>query len=472
MDALSELRALSDLIKNSIETVETVCKRNGQPYPSSHAPFTMASEAIRIDPEISQAGTTIVAAASQLIVAVRPPPLTLVATALQYHVSSSLGTVLQLNVAEILRSAGPQGLHVGKIASLCNTDPTKLARLLRLLCTTHIFTELAPDVFTHNRISSMLDTGKPLETITASPDAKHDGTLSVSALLEHMTDESLKSSAFLVEVMKDPETAKSGEPNCTPFNRAFGTDLPGFAWFERPENRAKLVRFGIGMEGARNMAKPGNIYEGFKWEDLPQGALVVDVGGGIGSQSLALAKKYDRLQFLVQDRAPVIAEAHKFWQREMPLAIESGKVKLHGHDFLSPQPVKDAAVFLLRMILHDSSDAYCVRILQHLRQAAKANTQLVVVDSCLSYACEDSTIASTVPGNDMPRPPKPLLANGGQANIISYLSDLQMLTLLNGSERTVAQFADLFEQSGWKLARVHHGVGFAGLNSKFIGIPA
>lgn len=41
------------------------------------------------------------------------------------------------------------------------------ARVLRLLATSHIFREVAPDTFAHNYISSVLDTGKSTEEILA-----------------------------------------------------------------------------------------------------------------------------------------------------------------------------------------------------------------------------------------------------------------------------------------------------------------
>jgi hypothetical protein len=41
------------------------------------------------------------------------------------------------------------------------------ARILRLLATNHIFTEVTPDVFANNRLSSVLDTGKPVEELLA-----------------------------------------------------------------------------------------------------------------------------------------------------------------------------------------------------------------------------------------------------------------------------------------------------------------
>ena len=48
---------------------------------------------------------------------------------------------------------------------------------------------------------------------------------------------------------------------------------------------------------------------GFDWSALSNDSVVVDVGGGIGSQTLTLAKTFDHLKFVVQDRESVIADA-------------------------------------------------------------------------------------------------------------------------------------------------------------------
>ena len=37
-------------------------------------------------------------------------------------------------------------------------------------------------------------------------------------------------------------------------------------------------------------------------------ALVVDVGGGIGTASLALAKEFSNLKIVIQDRRPVVED--------------------------------------------------------------------------------------------------------------------------------------------------------------------
>jgi ubiquinone/menaquinone biosynthesis C-methylase UbiE len=47
---------------------------------------------------------------------------------------------------------------------------------------------------------------------------------------------------------------------------------------------------------------------GYAWGQLPEGSLIVDVGGGLGSQSLLLAKYHPQLRFVVQDREAAIRD--------------------------------------------------------------------------------------------------------------------------------------------------------------------
>jgi hypothetical protein len=48
---------------------------------------------------------------------------------------------------------------------------------------------------------------------------------------------------------------------------------------------------------------------GYAWKTLPQGSLVVDVGGGVGLQSLLLALHHLHLHFIVQDCEAVMGDA-------------------------------------------------------------------------------------------------------------------------------------------------------------------
>ncbi len=59
------------------------------------------------------------------------------------------------------------------------------------------------------------------------------------------------------------------------------------------------------------------------------------------------------------------------------------RVRGMEHDFLTPQPVKGADVYLLRWILHDWSDKYCVKILQSLIPGMKNGAKVIVNDICI-----------------------------------------------------------------------------------------
>ena len=83
------------------------------------------------------------------------------------------------------------------------------ARILRLLATNYIFTEVSPDVFANNRLSSVLDTGKPVEElltksvsslltyrdelrVVVSPESKHIRTAGITSILEHRYEFSIE----------------------------------------------------------------------------------------------------------------------------------------------------------------------------------------------------------------------------------------------------------------------------------------
>jgi len=56
-------------------------------------------------------------------------------------------------------------------------------------------------------------------------------------------------------------------------------------------------------------------------------ALVVDVGGGIGTASLALAKEFSNLNIVIQDRPPVVEDGIEVWKEKLPDALSSGRVQ-------------------------------------------------------------------------------------------------------------------------------------------------
>lgn len=85
---------------------------------------------------------------------------------------------------------------------------------------------------------------------------------------------------------------------------------------------------------------------------------------------------------------------------------------------------------MLRLVLHDWADDFCVKILKELRAAAGPMTQLVIIDNLVTYACGNPESVQDIPGGNMGTPPPPLLANNGQGNALAYFSDMQVRTVV------------------------------------------
>ncbi|OCH90318.1 S-adenosyl-L-methionine-dependent methyltransferase [Obba rivulosa] len=450
---VAALRALQQIIATSIDRIEESCKSRGLDFPSLDEPFTPENDAARADPVVQEASTLLAAAAHQLVATVQQPQKTIFTATVSYYLPVALRAAVETNTVEILREVGEQGLHVNDIAQKNNVDPVKLGRLLRFLATSHIFKEVSPDVFANNRLSSVCDTGKATAELFEKPLEKHESTSGIPALIGHCTDEDYKGAGYILEHLTDRETAFEDGLERTPMMRAFGSTTDVWTWFERPDNELRFRRFGAAMNGVNNMQSPESILKGFDWGSLSEGSIIVDVGGGIGTSSLVLAKAFPKLRYVVQDRPAVVEEGKKHCQSVLPEALAGRTVQYEAHDFFQKQPQKTASVFLLKQIMHDWSDRFAANILRRLRDAATPETRLVLIDNIMPYACRADDLS--IPGAKNPDVPEPLLPNMGGAGILPYCFDLSMYVHFNALERTLGHLQKLLESAGWKLARVY-----------------
>jgi hypothetical protein len=94
---------------------------------------------------------------------------------------------------------------------------------------------------------------------------------------------------------------------------------------------------------------------------------------------------------------------------------------------------------------HDWSDSYCVQILSALRVSMSSSSRILVCDQVMNTTsgCEE-----------IPAAPSPLPANYGYYMRYPHHRDLAMMSVINGIERTPAQFSDLVKQAGLKIKRI------------------
>ncbi|KAG6915441.1 hypothetical protein DXG01_011471 [Tephrocybe rancida] len=429
----TEIQQLSDLISSSVSALLKACQENNTPFPDPNQPFTIESEAFRTSQVAVDATNIIAAAALQLAERMMPPRVSLINIASGHMKNAALRTALELNVTEVLREAGSQGLHVDEIAKICDVDGNKLGRLLRMLALNHCYREVTPDVYANTRTSSVMDSGKSVAELLEKPEDKHERTSGFVAWLEQFTGDRAKYSSQLFENIKDPITGRSSEPIHTPFNRVAGVDVPYWLWLETDDQVYRLRRFGIAMHGIAQTQPLDILDKVIDWKALPEKSVIVDVGGGIGTASVAVARKNEHLKFIVQDRFSTCTEG-----------------TAAPHDFFTPQPVANASVFILKQILHNWADPYCAQILRELRAAATPDTKLVIVDNIVAYACHDPTMESGL-GSSYKEAPAPLLPNFGAVNVMPYVADLMKMLLFNSQERTIRQLFTLLQSTGWKL---------------------
>ncbi|GAW03924.1 S-adenosyl-L-methionine-dependent methyltransferase [Lentinula edodes] len=404
--------------------LQSAYSKNNTEAPSLDTTFQPSLS--EFDPSVIAARHLIVAAATQLIATVQSPVEFLQSHAGRIYDTVTLGFVIDVNIPEILNEAGTQGLHVRQISSITGVESSYLARVLRYLATRHIFKEVSPDVFAHNRPSSMLIKAKSLKAIEEDPISRFDNA-AIPAFLHIASDELLNSSVPFTSFVKNPGQASA------PFNIAYKTSKKMWEWMEEPGNELSARKITAAMKDTGDAMYPPEIFtSGIDGDALKTNGVVVDVGGGSGLVTLALKKVYPNLRYVIQDLAPTIAAAGKVWDEKDPEAVKIGQVQLQVHNFFTPQPIKDAAVYFLRLIIHDWPD----------EDARKILTSKHVTEGLGSG----------------PSAPYPLLPNFGAVGAGFFTTlDMALLTMYNGKERTLEEYTQLGRESGWKLEEVKPG---------------
>jgi SAM-dependent methyltransferase len=148
---------------------------------------------------------------------------------------------------------------------------------------------------------------------------------------------------------------------------------------------------------------------------------VVDVGGASGTIIGALLEANAALLGTILERADVVPRAEAVLaQRGL-----SSRCRVVEGDFFKNVP--EADLYILKSIVHDWDDQQSIKILRNCARALRPNGRVILIEWI-------------VPEHGKP---------GAAA-----LSDLNMLVLLPGRERTASQFEELFRASGLRIDRI------------------
>ena len=160
--------------------------------------------------------------------------------------------------------------------------------------------------------------------------------------------------------------------------------------------------------------------------DLGGARTVVDVGGGNGALLIAVLRAHPEVRGILFDLAQGLAGA----EEKLAAAGVADRVTLHEGSFFESVP-SGGDVYLLKSIVHDWNDERALAILKTCRHAMYTESRLVVLERELAGRIED-------PSEALP----------------SVMSDLNMMVVLGGKERTPDEYRELLAGAGLRVTRL------------------
>ncbi len=278
-----------------------------------------------------------------------------------------------------------------QLAQLTDTHEPSLYRVLRLLAALHIFEE-------HDgRSFSLTVIGEPLCT-DATPSMRSWATLLDAVGLrsfEHILD-----------------TIRTGTPG---FNLETGIGVFEFL-AQHPE---KASNFDAAM-AERTAAFAPSVADCCDFSDIRS---VVDVGGGNGTLLVEILRRHPHLSGVLFEAPTVAARADAV----LDATDIAGRCELLAGDFFEQIP-GGADCYLLANVLHDWDDQRSIEILRNCRRAMPGAGRVLIIER--------------------------LIPNDDHDPVPTLLSDINMLIVTGGQERTDAEYGNLLERAGLRLTAV------------------
>lgn len=305
----------------------------------------------------------------------------------------ALSIAARLGVADECHTQGGGAAEV--LAKSLNVAPDTLERLLRTLTACGFFSEDEHNVFRVTALGELLRSGSPLSMRATLSNVDSYRTW-LGAIAAGWPTSTTERSAFVSEF------------GTTFFSHKQNDDLAGAQFDSRMEERASRLYPGLAtLRG---------------WESA---SCVLDIGGGNGAVLCSILEANPHLRGILFDRPDVIGRAQRGGG-----AIEGlgDRCEVAAGDFFGPGSLPTAAdAHLLCSVLHDWEDDAAREILRRSSQALPEHGRL--------YICE-----MILPDRGTPHP--------------AHWSDLGMMVLLGGRERTADQYRVLIAEADMRVASI------------------
>jgi hypothetical protein len=316
----------------------------------------------------------------------------LVEMAMAYSRSRILCAAARLGVADALAD---EIRSVGFLAEKCQADPEALYRLLRALAGIGVTEETTPE---HFRLTAF---GKPL---------RKDVPQSVWAAVIFWADLLADSWSLLTDCVRTGLPARDvRDPN-----------IPS-RWSQDPE-AGSIFRAVMGTAPAEDYAPIAKAW------DFSSAKVVADLGGGGGSLILAVLGLNPHVRGMLVDLEPSVDAARARFATEDP----STRCELIAADLLQSVPA-GADVYMLKHVLHGRRDAEAITILKNCRAVIPQNGRLLIVEFILP----------------------PLVSHADPQLEVHLMSDLNMLAVTGGKERSEREWRTLLQATGFTLTGIY-----------------
>jgi hypothetical protein len=319
------------------------------------------------------------------------PNAALVEMAMSYSRSRILCAAARLGVADALKD---EVRSVDRLAQMCQADADALYRLLRALASIGIAEETTTK---HFRLTPF---GRPL---------RRDVPQSACAAVIFWADLLADEWSLLTDcVRKGKPASQVRDPN-----------VPS-RWSQVPE-ASSIFRAVMGTAPAEDYGPIAKAW------DFSRANVVADLGGGGGSLILAVLELHPHLRGMLVDLEASVEEAKPRFADEKV----SSRCKLVVADLTQSVPA-GADVYMLKHFLHGCQDAEAITILKNCREVIPENGNLLVIEFIL-----------------------PSLVSQADLHLEGHLmSDLNMLAVTGGKERSEHEWRALLEAAGFRLAGV------------------